>query len=460
MTLSPAALPAAHAAGASPLADHFAAVRDRSVQLIEGLSPEDCIGQSMPGASPAKWHLAHTTWFFEQFVLGPHVDGYEPFDPQFSYLYNSYYNAVGDRVSQADRGLMTRPGLDRVLAFRRAVDRRVADLLDRDHDQADRIAELINIGIHHEQQHQELLLTDIKHLLSRSPLAPAYRETPSEPASAGGPEADALRWIDYPDEQVREIGHNADARDAPGAGFAFDNESPRHRTLLHPFQIADRLVTHRDWVAFMDDGGYERAELWLDAGWAAVRDEGWRHPLYWVRDDGGDWQVFTLGGVQPLRPDEPVCHVSFFEADAYARWADARLPTEAEWEVAATDHAGPIAGNLLEADTLHPVPRSAERASARGTSTSAPGTSTRTPRLHQAYGDVWEWTADQYRPYPGYRPVPGALGEYNGKFMCNQFVLRGGSFATPGSHLRTTYRNFWAPATRWQFAGLRLARDL
>jgi ergothioneine biosynthesis protein EgtB len=399
----------------------YRAVREVTLALIAPLSAEDCSIQSMPDASPAKWHLAHTTWFFETFVLAPHVPGYRPFDPAYGYLFNSYYNAIGERHPRPERGMLSRPSLDEVLAYRRHVDNAVLAAKELP-------AALLELGLHHEQQHQELVLTDLKHLLSRNPLKPAYQK--QWPLTEIRPRARS--WIGFPGG-LHEIGH-------AGEGFAFDNEKPRHRVWLEDFEVASHPVTHGDFADFIEDGGYRRPELWLSAGWDMVQARGWQAPEYWTRRDG-ELRTFTLHGEVPVDRNAPVCHVSFFEAEAFARWAGARLPTEAEWEVAARGAAP--AGNFMESGALHPL---ALREDA------APGT------LAQAFGDVWEWTRSDYAPYPGYRPAAGAVGEYNGKFMCAQYVLRGGSCATPASHIRATYRNFFPPEARWQFSGLRLAK--
>ncbi|HET9352132.1 MAG TPA: ergothioneine biosynthesis protein EgtB, partial [Burkholderiales bacterium] len=371
-------------------------VRETTVGLTGPLSAEDCAIQSMPDASPAKWHLAHTAWFFETFVLQPHVLGYRAFDPAYGYLFNSYYNAIGERHPRPERGMLSRPPLDEVLAYRRHVDEAVLGMKSLP---AEALA-LIELGLHHEQQHQELILTDVKHLLSRNPLKPAYQKNwPLTPIRAREP-----RWIEFPGG-LYEIGH-------AGAGFAFDNETPRHRVWLEDFEISSHPVTHGDFLNFIEDGGYRRPELWLSAGWDIVRARGWEAPEYWARRDGV-WHTFTLHGEVPVDPNTPICHVSFYEAEAFARWAKARLPGEAEWEVAA--RGVPAAGNFLESGALHPL--ALREDPAEGT-------------LAQAFGDVWEWTRSEYGPYPGYRPEPGAVGEYNGKFMASQYVLRGGSCAT------------------------------
>ena len=419
---------AAAAPAASELARRFAEVRATTRALAAPLSAEDCAIQSMPDASPVKWHLAHTTWFFETFVLEREQPGRKPFHPAFRTLFNSYYNAVGDRHPRPQRGLISRPGLDEVLQYRARIDEEIAALLRRD-ALAPGTRALIELGLHHEQQHEELILTDLKHMLSCNPQRPAYQKTwPLTPVKAT-----AARWIGVTGG-LHEIGHD-------GAGFAFDNEGPRHRVWLEDFEVATHPVTHGDFIAFIEDGGYERPELWLSAGWDAVATRGWKAPLYWERP-GGEWHTFTLHGLAPVEPNTPICHVSFFEAEAFARWSGARLPTEAEWE-AATAHA-PLAGNFLESGALHPL---------------APREDVAPGALSQPFGDVWEWTRSDYGPYPGFRPAAGAVGEYNGKFMCGQYVLRGGSCATPASHIRRTYRNFFAPDARWQFSGLRLARD-
>jgi ergothioneine biosynthesis protein EgtB len=410
------------------LAERYREVRARTRALAEPLTPEDCVVQSMPDASPVKWHLAHTTWFFETFVLAGHDPSWRPFHPGFRVLFNSYYNAVGAKHPRPERGLLTRPSLDQVFAYRDHVDRAMERLLAKT-SLAPEWRALALLGTHHEQQHQELILTDVNHLLSCNPMKPAYER--SWPLTAV--HRREVRWIGF-EEGVREVGH-------AGGDFAFDNEGPRHKAWLDRFEIASHPVTHGDFVRFIEDGGYARPELWLSAGWDAVNARGWEAPLYWERRDG-NWQTFTLHGMAPVEPHTPVCHLSFYEADAYARWAGARLPTEAEWEVAAS--GAPMEGNFLESGALHPL--ALREAPPDG-------------GIAQAFGDVWEWTRSDYAPYPGFRAEAGAVGEYNGKFMANQYVLRGGSCATPASHIRATYRNFFPAEARWQFSGLRLARD-
>ena len=406
------------------LALRYREVRAASEELCAGLSAEDCALQSMPDASPLKWHLAHTSWFFETLVL-EELPGHAPFHPAFRVLFNSYYQSVGAQHPRPERGLLSRPSLEEVRAYRRHVDRRILALLEA--GASARSQEVILLGIHHEQQHQELILTDLKHALSRNPLRPAYRKPAAPPAGKAQP----LRWHAF-GAGLREIGH-------AGAGFAFDNETPRHRVFVEAFELASRPVTNAEYLDFVRDGGYARPELWLSDGFAAASSRGWSAPLYWEERSGAPF-VFTLGGLVPLDPDEPVCHLSHYEADAYARWAGARLPTEAEWEVA-SEGARPD-GGFVESGRFHPAPSPAAQA-------------------HPAalFGDVWEWTASAYAPYPGFQPLAGSLGEYNGKFMSNQLVLRGGSCATPQSHIRRTYRNFFPPDARWQFSGIRLARD-
>ncbi len=416
------------ASRASTRAQRFEAVRAKTLDLIAPLSPEDCAIQSMTEASPAKWHLAHTTWFFETFVLERHNPKRTPFHPAFRMLFNSYYNAVGERHPRPQRGMLSRPSLDEVLAYRAAVEDELAPLIGNGLD--DDLEALVELGIQHEQQHEELLLTDMKHLLSLNPLRPAYAKT--WPLTAV--ERRQPAWIRVAGGK-HEIGH-------AGGGFAFDNETPRHAVWLESFELASHPVTNDEFIAFIEDGGYRRPDLWLSLGWDAVLAEGWGAPLYWERREG-EWHTFTLRGMAPVEPNTPVCHLSFFEADAYARWAGARLPTEAEWETAMA--AIPVEGNFMESGALHPL--ALREAAEAGT-------------FAQAFGDVWEWTRSDYAPYPHFRAARGAVGEYNGKFMCNQYVLRGGSCASPQSHIRASYRNFFPAEARWQFSGLRLARDI
>ena len=403
--------------------DHYLTVRRTSLHLCAPLSVEDHSLQPMPDASPAKWHLAHTTWFFETFVLSQYAERYRLYHPAFRNLYNSYYNAVGDRPLRALRHVLSRPSLDEVHAYRSHVDDAMARLLTS--ELPSEAIELITLGIHHEQQHQELIVTDVKNGLWVNPLRPPYRATAH--ADADSPAA-SLQWQSFP-EGLYPIGFH-------GEEFAFDNESPSHRVYLQSFRLASRLVTNAEYLDFMRDDGYSTATLWLSDGWDCVRNNQWAAPLYWEQRDG-EWWNYTISGMQPLQLNEPVCHVSFYEADAFARWAGARLASEFEWEVAADSR--PINGNFLDAGALHPQPASGNGA------------------LQQIFGDVWEWTGSAYTPYPGFHPAAGAVGEYNGKFMCNQMVLRGGSCATPLSHIRATYRNFFPPHVRWQFMGIRLA---
>jgi ergothioneine biosynthesis protein EgtB len=405
--------------------DRYLAVRDLTEALAAPLSAEDQTIQSMPDASPTKWHRAHTTWFFDEFVLGPHHRGHQTFDPDFRFLFNSYYEAVGPRHPRSARGVVSRPGIDEVAAFRTHVDAAVVELLDG--APAPEVLGLVELGINHEQQHQELLLMDIKHALSQNRIDPVYRllRHPER-------ESQDLRWIAHPGGKAA-IGHD-------GTAFSYDNEGPAHHVWLEPFELASRTVTNGEVMAFIEDGGYHRSDLWLSDGWATVQAEGWEAPLYWRAEDG-PWSTFTLTGRRGVDPHQPACHLSYYEADAIARYLGARLPTEAEWEaVAATQ---PATGNLLDIELLHPVPAVGDG--------SEPA---------QLFGDVWEWTGSAYLPYPGFQPAPGAVGEYNGKFMVNQHVLRGGSCVTPPGHVRPTYRNFFPPTARWAFSGARLARSV
>jgi ergothioneine biosynthesis protein EgtB len=422
--------------------DRFAGIRHATEALAANLSPEDQAIQSMPDASPTKWHLAHTSWFFETFILGPLDPGYRVFDPAFAYLFNSYYEAVGPRHPRSERGLISRPTVDAVGAYRDHVTTRMARLIDEAGEAAWReAAPRLELGLHHEQQHQELILMDLKHVFSVNPLLPAY-QAPRRHELASGASGEPTRgWVEFAGG-LEEIGHQ-------GPGFAFDNEGPRHKVWLEPFRLASHPVSCGEYREFVADGGYRRPEFWLSDGWAIVQREGWQAPLYWRCEAGagdGEWRLFTLSGERPIDPAEPVCHVSFYEADAFARWAEKRLPSEAEWEVACDSGGGPLAGNLADRGHFHPCPDQAPAAGA--------------PQLRQMVGDVWEWTASPYTAYPRFRPVAGAIGEYNGKFMSSQMVLRGGAAVTPAGHIRTTYRNFFPPASRWAFSGLRLAEDV
>jgi ergothioneine biosynthesis protein EgtB len=411
------------------LAGKYFRVRAFSDLIIAPLSPEDCMVQSMPDASPIRWHLGHTTWFFETFVLNKRR-GYREFDSQFGYLFNSYYNAVGKQFPRPQRGVISRPGLEEIKSYRQHVDKHMMQLLERG-DLSDELRETVDVGLNHEQQHQELILTDIKHVLSCNPTLPRYDDSPLDETRSA-----ANAWLQL-DEGLYEIGH-------AGEAFCFDNELPRHRVWIDRCEIARSLVTCGQYLEFIEDGGYQRPEHWLSLGWETVQVQGWDAPMYWVQQ-AGRWMHFTLNGLQPVHPDFPVTHVSYFEADALARWAGFRLPTEFEWEIASCSEefnkvdlrSQPFADVLLDAEkAIHP---------------------TRSPA--GLLGSVWQWTSSSYGPYPGYRPPPGALGEYNGKFMCNQYVLRGGSVATASDHIRPTYRNFFPPEIRWQFSGIRLARS-
>jgi len=405
------------------LKDRYRRVRQQSLYLCESLQTEDFVAQSMPDVSPTKWHLAHTSWFFENFLLVPHLSGYRQFDERFDYLFNSYYYTVGQMHLRSQRGLLTRPTVREVRAYREHVDAQMDRLLDG--AAGTRLDHLLTLGLNHEQQHQELMLTDIKHVLSVNPLQPAYRDDLATPAGVAGP----LDWHGFP-EGVHEIGTGGDS------GFCFDNETPRHRIFLRPFALASRPVTNAEYRESIEDGGYRDVAGWLSDGWAWIRREQIDRPLYWSADLESE---FTLGGFRAIDPHAPVSHLSFYEADAYARRAGHRLPTEAEWEIAAAGQE--VGGNLADTELLHPAPAATDSG------------------LRQMYGDVWEWTASPYASYPGFQPLAGSLGEYNGKFMCNQMVLRGGSCATPADHIRATYRNFFYPESRWQFSGLRLAKD-
>jgi len=407
-------------------------VREFTERLCKPLVTEDYVIQAMPDVSPPKWHLAHTSWFFETFILAAASPRYRSPHTAYAYLFNSYYVAAGERHCRPKRGLLSRPTVEEVYRYRAYVDEHMTSLLEGLNGAEFEIwAPIIELGLHHEQQHQELLLTDLQYNFACNPLRPAY-VTSEIPRSAE--DVSALQWVSFP-EGVYSIGHD-------GRGFAFDNELPRHRSFVEPFQLASRLITNGEYLDFVADGGYERPELWLSMGWETVQREGWKAPLYWEERDG-TWWMMTLAGMQPVQAAAPVCHVSYYEADGYARWAVARLPTEVEWEVAAM--RVPMAGNFVEQQNFRAVPLSQ-------TDTAVP--------VAQMFGDVWEWTESHYSPYPGYTPARGALGEYNGKFMVNQFVLRGGSCATSVSHIRPTYRNFFPADARWQFTGIRLARTI
>lgn len=407
--------------------------RATTLSLIESLSAEDMVIQSMEDASPTKWHLAHTTWFFEEFVLRSFQENFKEIDPDFRYLFNSYYETVGKRHQRPLRGMLTRPGLEKVLDYRQQIDNAILTLLGENHPKMESIANTITVGLHHEMQHQELLLTDILHAFSVNPIFPAVRPSSSENAanSFARGHSSKLEFFKF-DEGLYNIGANE-------TGFFYDCEGPQHQTYIQQFGLANRLVSNREWCEFIEDGGYRIPTLWLSEGWARVQTESWQHPLYWI-EKNGEWFQFGLNGLTPLDPDAPVSHVSYFEADAFARWSDYRLPTEQEWELAAKQH--PIEGNFLDSNLWQPTP------------------AINGDRLEQLYGDVWEWTRSPYAPYPGYKALDGAIGEYNGKFMCGQFVLRGGSCVTPQQQLRPSYRNFFYPHQRWQFSGLRLAKDI
>jgi ergothioneine biosynthesis protein EgtB len=430
---------------AAILLDRFRSVRAATMQFCAPLTPEDMMVQSCAEASPVKWHLAHTSWFFETFVLAEFIAGYEPFHPDFKWLFNSYYRSLGEMPEKKLRASFSRPPVDQILAYRTHVDDAIGRLLE--HAPEDEALRRIVLGLEHEYQHLELAATDIKHAFFTNPLHPAYLPITSA-TPIGDRIAPPLEWFSFtpPSPGIVQIGLTPD----PTAidSFAFDNETPRHSVYLAPFRLASRPVTCAEYLAFLDEDGYSRPELWLAEGWDTMRAEGWQAPLYWQRDSATNsgWRIFTLRGWQPLDDisETPVCHLSFFEADAFARWSGDRLPTEFEWEYAAA--LQPVQGNLLEQQSFHPQP-------AKTTPAIAPN------RPQQLFGDIWEWTQSPYTGYPGYHPLPGALGEYNGKFMSSQMVLRGGSCVTPATHIRATYRNFFSPSTRWQFSGLRLARD-
>jgi len=410
----------------------FHQVRDFTTGLSRNLEAEDCVVQSMPEVSPTKWHLAHTTWFFETFILKKWVPGYRDVVPEYAYLFNSYYNAAGAMHRRDLRGLISRPTVEETQRYRTEVDSHMDDLVSSaDEKRFREIEPILTLGIHHEQQHQELLITDIKHVFAQNPLYPVFRER--QPSQGYGSTGE-IDFVEF-DEATIEIGHDGD-------GFSYDNEGPQHRALILPFSLANRLIANGEYLKFMADNGYSRSEFWLSLGWTTVNEQNWRAPLYWI-ERNGEWWNFTLSGLRQIDPSEPVTNLSYFEADAYANWAGARVPTEFEWERAAAKID--IDGNFVETERFHP---------------SALSEPPQDRQLAQMFGDVWEWTRSSYSPYPGYRAGPGALGEYNGKFMCNQYVLRGGSCATSRTHIRKTYRNFFQPDKRWQFTGIRLARDL
>ena len=418
------------------LLGRFHQIRNFTDALCSGLEPEDYVVQSMPDVSPTKWHLAHSTWFFETFILKKFFPGYRAEIPEYAYLFNSYYNAAGDMHRRDLRGLISRPTVQETHRYRASIDSHIDGLLSNaDEKLLDEIEPILVLGIHHEQQHQELLITDIKHVFAQNPLYPVYRKakTGGRSSATPGSQSSPLQFIEF-DEATVAIGHD-------GHGFAYDNEGPRHQALVPEFSLASRPITNGEYIEFIEANGYTRPEFWLSLGWMTANEQRWQAPLYWMKRDGAWWH-FTLSGFRHVDESEPVTHISYFEADAYANWAGARLPTEFEWERAAFDC--PIEGNFVEDEIFHPR---------------AMSFSDHDGQLHQIFGDVWEWTRSAYSPYPGYRAAPGALGEYNGKFMCNQYVLRGGSCATSRTHIRRTYRNFFQPEKRWQFTGIRLARD-
>jgi ergothioneine biosynthesis protein EgtB len=416
---------------AEKLAAWFRQVREFTAHLCETLEPEDYVVQSMPDVSPTKWHLAHTSWFFETFVLKVWMPRYRTAIPQYAYLFNSYYNAAGDMHRRDLRGLISRPTAEETYRYRESIDEAVLELIETAGEELlEEMEPVLILGLHHEQQHQELLVTDIKNVFAQNPLYPVYRERDSTPERRG---ISPAQFVNF-EESMAEIGHD-------GGGFSYDNEGPRHRAFVPAFSLASRPVTNGEYLAFIESGAHARPEFWLSLGWNTVNEQRWTAPLYWIKQDGAWWN-FTLSGLRLIDESEPVTHVSYFEADAYANWEGLRLPTEFEWEKAGTDLL--IEGNFVETGRFHPAPVKAETGR----------------ELSQVFGDVWEWTRSAYLPYPGYRAVAGALGEYNGKFMCNQMVLRGGSCATSRDHIRPTYRNFFQPEKRWQFTGIRLARDL
>ncbi len=435
MPIAPSIAPRGSVDSGSPghaLLETYRSVRSFTEHLCAPLVTEDYIVQSMEDVSPTKWHIGHTSWFFETFVLTEDDPNYRAFDSAYAFLFNSYYVAAGQRHCRPKRGLLSRPTVEQVFAYRKHVDQKMLTFIERlEGDRLARWAPVLEIGLNHEQQHQELMLTDLKHNFGINPLLPAYRDDAAAPS--GATRIAPLDWVEF-EEGIHSVG-------TTGEGFAYDNEFPRHRTFVEPFALASRLATNGDWLDFVADGGYARPELWLSAGWDWVGRQDWKAPLYWEQRDG-QWHVFTLGGLKPVDLAEPVSHISYYEADAFARWSGARLPTEFEWEIAAGTLE--VDGNFVESGRFHPA-------------AVEPG---RSGGLRQMFGDVWEWTQSHYSPYPGYRAADGALGEYNGKFMANQFVLRGGSVATPATHIRRTYRNFFHADSSWQFTGVRLAKTL
>ncbi|MBF8152744.1 ergothioneine biosynthesis protein EgtB [Exiguobacterium sp. TBG-PICH-001] len=420
----------------SYLIEKFATVRNQTIALIEPLEAEDFIIQASSDVSPPKWHIAHTTWFFERMILQEYSEGYQVFHPKYNYLFNSYYNSIGAYQPRQQRGMLSRPTVEDIIAYRAYVDGQMVEFLKEERTPEDqrKIEALVEMGLQHEQQHQELILMDVKYNFFTNPLLPAYQ---SKSLASDVPEnaVKETSFIQF-EEGLVEIGHTGD-------GFAFDNESPRHKTWLHPFKLATRPVTNGEYLAFIEAGGYEKSEYWLSDGYVTVQKEGWKAPLYWMKDDAGEWTIFTMNGVEPLRLDEPVCHVSFYEADAYSRYIGKRLPTEAEWEWASRQVDSVTKRNMMGSGTFHPVAVEESETT-----------------LASMFGNVWEWTSSAYSSYPGSKPLEGALGEYNAKFMCNQMVLRGGACVTPDDHIRETYRNFFPPDKRWLFGGFRLAGDM
>ncbi len=412
------------------LIHRYKSIRNFSHKLCKPLVTEDYVIQSMPDVSPTKWHLAHTSWFFEAFILSKVQKNYKSLHPQYNFLFNSYYVQIGERHTRAYRGLLSRPTVEQVYEYRAYVDKNMLSFLESSDEKTfNEFAFIVEVGLNHEQQHQELLITDIKHVFSVNPLKPIYKESNNKVTNKIPP----MEWMSF-DEGIYEIGFDE-------SSFCYDNETPKHKEFVQSFKLGTRLITNKEYIEFIDDGGYQNTPLWLSDGWATVEKEGWEAPFYWEKKDG-EWWNFTLSGSRKVEPNEPVCHVSFYEADAFAHWAGSRLPTEAEWETASSNIK--MKGNFVEKENFHPVPIE---------------TNDEEKALKQMFGDLWEWTRSSYSPYPGYKPLPGALGEYNGKFMSSQMVLRGGSCATSETHIRKTYRNFFPPNARWQFMGIRLAKD-